>query len=184
MTPAETAEFLALMALLWRGVVVDEPTVAAWARFLGDVTPEEAGTALELLAATRPFPPTIAEVRQAVARLRAPEAAQILPAEAWAQVRREIARVGVYGEPTELSPLVRRAVETLGWREICLSENPEAVRRQFLEVYEAYRRRVLEAAAVSPALRARLFPDLAEARGAVTAPVPCRAQPAPWEGVV
>ncbi len=173
MTPTETADFLALMAMIWRGVVVDEPTVAVWARFLSDITPEEAGAALELLAATRTFPPSIAEVRQAVARLRAPEVARLTAPEAWEQVRREIARVGSYGEPTGLAPLVRRAVDTLGWREICLSENPEAVRRQFLEVYETYRRRALEAAAVSPALRARLFPDLAAGEEAPV-PVPCR----------
>jgi hypothetical protein len=59
-------------------------------------------------------------------------------AEAWEMVRREMARVGgSYGTPAVPIAPVQKAIETISWREICLSENPEAVRAHFFKVYDA-----------------------------------------------
>lgn len=62
--------------------------------------------------------------------------------EAWNMVLKEMSRVGgSYGKPEIQCEPVQRAVETVSWREICLSDNPAAVRAHFFKVYNAFLKR-------------------------------------------
>ena len=57
-------------------------------------------------------------------------------AEAWGEFKREVHRTGYYGTPQFSHPLIQRAIDIMGWREMCLSEDPEGVLRgQFLKIY-------------------------------------------------
>jgi len=56
--------------------------------------------------------------------------------EAWAQVLREISRVGAYGSPIPLSVIVAEAIKGIGWKDLCLSDNVDVVRGQFRKLYE------------------------------------------------
>ena len=67
----------------------------------------------------------------------------------------EVRRTGVYGQP-RLPGLVQRAVDVVGWREICLSENVDAVRAHFLRVYEQLAQRARREVALPAMLRERL----------------------------
>lgn len=58
--------------------------------------------------------------------------------EAWKMVLDEMAHVGgSYGIPKIKNRLVQRAVESLGWREICSSENVDVVRAHFTKAYDS-----------------------------------------------
>lgn len=64
-----------------------------------------------------------------------------IPAEAWSAVLKEVSRTGSYGVPKFSNPLITRAVECIGWRNICLSENPGIERAHFLKIYEQLQNR-------------------------------------------
>lgn len=67
-------------------------------------------------------------------------------AEAWREVLQAVYDVGIYkGPPTFSRPAIEKAVDTIGWREICMSEvGDPAIRAHFMQVYESYRQRQLD----------------------------------------
>jgi hypothetical protein len=135
-TRHEVAELLSLIVAYWPEFPHQgELTVNAWHVLLKDVPHPLAQQALLLLASTRTFPPKPAELLEAVAELTLPPDARLTPAEAWQLVLREVQHVGYYGRPN-LPPLVRQAVDCLGWHDICLSENVEVTRAHFMRVFE------------------------------------------------
>lgn len=64
--------------------------------------------------------------------------------EAWAEVLREIGRVGSWGKPKFSDPLIQDAVDCIGWNSICSSEEIMIERAHFLKIYDsiAARRRI------------------------------------------
>lgn len=74
---------------------------------------------------------------------------------AWSEVLREVRRVGYQpyrvfrnGEfmdppkPVFSSPVIAETVESVGWKLICTSDEPEEVRKQFIFSFRAMRQRV------------------------------------------
>lgn len=57
-------------------------------------------------------------------------------AEAWGEVLREVSRVGFYGEPRFSTDEVKRAVDCVGWKAICLSEQIGVERAHFMKAYD------------------------------------------------
>ncbi len=57
-------------------------------------------------------------------------------AEAWGEVLREIACVSSYGVPVFSTNEINRAVECVGWRDVCLSEQIGIERAHFMRAYE------------------------------------------------
>jgi hypothetical protein len=88
------------------------------------------------------FLPTISALRGIVA-----EAACKLPGvdEAWAEVMRQVRRVGRYRSPSWSSPSIAAAVDGVGgWQAICNAENEGIIRAHFARAYEASRGRAVE----------------------------------------
>lgn len=101
----------------------------------------------------RAFAPSIGEIRGAVSDLR--RAAANVPGayDAWMEVCRAIADVGSYGTPDWSSPLIERTVKSLGWRNLCLSENQVADRARFLQAYEQLMERAVREDMLLPDVR-------------------------------
>ena len=89
---------------------------------------------------------------------------------AWEEVTRAIRKYG-YSEQEKaldsMSPLTQNAVEKLGWRAICLSENPDTIRAQFRQVYEICSKREAEDRQISPQLKAMISNLLDERNSAL-----------------
>jgi hypothetical protein len=60
----------------------------------------------------------------------------LLSGEAWKSVLKEIARIGSSGQPVFKDKITKNAVNCIGWRTICLSENIGVERAHFLKIYE------------------------------------------------
>ncbi len=71
--------------------------------------------------------------------------------EAWGMVLKEIGRTGSYGTPKIPNDMVQRAVEMIGWRDICLSDNVEASRAHFFRAYESLIKREQDLSVLGPA---------------------------------
>jgi len=91
----------------------------------------------EILLARGDLDAAIAELRAAAFNIL--ETANPIPTdyEAWAEVQAEIRRVGHCGQPQFENPLAEQVVQQLGWRYLCLSENPVADRAHFVQAYQA-----------------------------------------------
>ncbi len=89
-----------------------------------------------------PFLPMPAVFRGAAAEITGPK---IPPApDAYAEVLRAIRLFGSYKQKEaleSLSPLVRKAAEAIGWKDLCLSEEPDVIRGQFRMAYETLEKR-------------------------------------------
>lgn len=113
-----------------------------WFRELNDIPFPVAEAALRKWVSTNKWSPSIAEIREAAANIQNGD----IPdwGDGWEQVCKAIRKYGFY-EPKKalesLDPLTRQVVERLGFRNICLSENPTAERANFRQCYEILAKR-------------------------------------------
>jgi hypothetical protein len=122
-------------------------------RMLKDLDVDALAAAADQLIATRAFYPAIGEWRQAaldiiLARLLTPSAQ-----EAWEEVQQACARIGHRKVPTFSHPLIEKTVNSMGWANICLSEEPDWQRNYFIKAYEIYLKRADEDARMLPSVR-------------------------------
>jgi hypothetical protein len=147
----EAAELVALIAATWPRPPMAEATQRVYERHLLSLEYDQAGAALDHLAATSKFLPSIAEIREAAVTTKVGHVR--LGMEAWGDVVEAIRKHGVYpslmpGAPKLefADPIVAECVRVMGWRELCLSENDMADRSRFCDLYNglAQRERVSE----------------------------------------
>ena len=144
MTLTETATLLQTIAAMWPTTQFrsDEMTVRIWHKMLADLPGAIVAAAVERMASTLKFPPTIADIRQAVADAAHDATGSLSAGEAWRKVIRAVSDYGYY-RPDEarayLGEDIWRAVEMIGgWCDICVGEDPESVRSaQFERRYSA-----------------------------------------------
>jgi hypothetical protein len=135
------------------------PTANLWSEMLSDIPFDIAKAALIKVLATARFWPTVAEIREAAAEIINPQLPS--PIEAWGEVVQAIKIYGLYRQEegiSSLSPITKRVVQNIGWREICLCEQPDVIRGQFRMAYEQYAKREKEEA-ILPAEIKRLAGD-------------------------
>ena len=135
-------EFATVMAYL--GAACGKPLTAdgheVYYDLLGDLplAALQLAARLALLESQYPVFPTVGVLRRLATEAAAARA--FGADEAWAMVRQAVLAFGYYREREGLAALpavVRRAVESLGWRELCDATEPEIVRAQFRRAYEA-----------------------------------------------
>ena len=136
MTKGEVAKLLVVLAASYPKFEVDDLKVQVWYEMLGDLDYDVANIAIKKIIMLNTFPPAIAEVRKAAIEISSPMG--LTAAEAWGEVIRAIRDYGYYREKeamASMSPITAQVVRYLGWREICLSEEPEILRAHFLKMY-------------------------------------------------
>jgi len=72
----------------------------------------------------------------AVIRDRALSGTYKLSGEAWEDVLKEVSRVGHWGDPKFEDKLTEKAVNCIGWKEICASELIGVERSHFIKAYD------------------------------------------------
>ena len=111
-------------------------SMALWYRQLNDIDAKIAELILHKWAAQNKWPPTIADIRE--------EAAELIGGSIpdWGAGWQEVVRaLGAYGHwsPKEalesMSEITRETVKRMGWNHICESENTEASRAHFRDIY-------------------------------------------------
>ena len=115
-----------------------EETAKVWSEMLSDIDYADAMMALKKHVANSDFPPTIASIRK-----NAKEIYQLydgIPTaeEAWTEVMRTLNR---YKRPQYTNPLIDKAVDFMGYANLCDSENAMADRAQFIKAYNNLKER-------------------------------------------
>ena len=134
-------------------VMPDQYSIRMWYRMLGDLDYKLCETALMELFATHTSPPQISEIREKCAEYTVPHLKD--QGEAWGEVQKAISQYGYYRQEEaleSLTPIVREAVKRLGFREICLDENQDAVRAHFFKIYSSLIERKTNDAKLPPSI--------------------------------
>jgi hypothetical protein len=135
----EILRVLKILGDIYPSYHLSSSAVEVYVRLLADLPGEVLEqAALEHISRSTYFP-AIAELRSATFDII--EAITPLPTdyEAWAEVQAETRRVGHVGLPQFSHGLIEQVVGLLGWRYLCLSENPVADRSHFIQAYQALR---------------------------------------------
>lgn len=128
-----------------------------WYAELRDIPFEVALAMLRKWVDTQKWPPSISEIRAMCGEIvngKPPDWG-----EAWAEVTNAIRRHGYIGREeaiASMSPLTQKAVEYIGWRDLCMSENPDTIRAQFRQVYQTVTARHIEDRQINPELQATI----------------------------
>lgn len=162
-TSEQVAKVLAVLAAAYPHFRLTEETVAVYARTLGDLPWDLLqAAALQCIAECERFP-SVAAIRRKALELQAQAEGVPTAYDAWREVQEAIARVGAYGRPAFSHPLVEQAVNALGWRTLCWSENQTADRARFLECYNQLLARSQRVGSMLPPVR-KVVQRLARAR--------------------
>ncbi len=170
MTKAETALLLQTIMVLYPAskLRADELTVGLWHEMLRDIPGELAGLAVRRMAAVLKYPPSVADIREAVATAEREARGELSAGDAWAQVMRAVRQYGYY-RPEEahaaLGDDIWRVVMMLGgWDELCMGEGALAVKSaQFERRYQAYVDQRAQAVQIPAAVRERMAALMAPA---------------------
>jgi O-methyltransferase involved in polyketide biosynthesis len=131
-TPAETAEALAIVTLIRPEFQVSRGTVKIWHRLFVNTSAEDFTNALQQHFLTSKFAPMPADINEI---LSAPEHPSV--SEAWSEVRRTIHKVGYYNKPEFSDTAIANVVQSIGWQVLCDMTNPDTTRAHFMKLYEA-----------------------------------------------
>lgn len=139
MTKNETARILAVIAAAYQKFQVDSEgiTLNVWHEMLGDLDYKLVQLAVQKLILESPYVPTISDIRKQIVDITQVDDTDA--ASAWGEVVEAVRRFGHYrGSEVikSLSPRTAKVVRMIGFREICMCEEPGVVRGQFLKMYD------------------------------------------------
>lgn len=134
---------IAVMASLFNGFT--DERVAIYNRFLSDISPILVDKAIQSLARTSKFPPTVAEIREKAEEIYRIASDNPLPdaGKAWGDVLQAISHQGSYRTPKFDDPITAETVRRMGWQELCRRrvELSSVDRAQFMKMYDDIVRR-------------------------------------------
>jgi hypothetical protein len=168
MNRQETTAILRILRTVWPNEQITEDRITAYQWALEDRAYPDVEDAAKQWLRTGKFFPKPAELLEILSvQDVAPE---LVPEVAWGEVLREASRVGQHGIPTWSNPLIGQACRSIGWREICLSDERyyPTLRAQFREALKALYGRAIrdeqigQVGASGPALAPGASPALAD----------------------
>lgn len=153
MEPVEAAEIVGMITIAFPIPAWEFETQKLWQRMLSDLDVTMTTEVVERWIRTRDERPTIAAIRRGVAdrHLGNATGAKLFlpPDEAWEYVQRQFGATGQYNPFPDEHPLVKEAVERMGWIAMCRSDNLDVLRGQFRHAYTPLLERSLAESAAS-----------------------------------
>ncbi len=138
MTRSESAKLVACLLAAFPSTRATTATSEVYERMLADLDYLVANAAVERLLATSRFMPSISEIRGACLDLT--HGTMRAGGEAWGDMLKAVSRWGSYRTPGAdfqfQDPLVAKCVASMGWSNLCLSENQVADRSRFIALYD------------------------------------------------
>jgi len=147
------AKVLFALVAAYPNANVGKETMAVYVSDLSDIPNEILDAACTYCRTTSKWFPTIAELREASAKLQTGSDSLPPAGEAWGEVLRIIGRLGYFEQPVFDNPVAAKTVAAMGWKNIAEGDNRTADRARFIELYNTYATRTLEQAKLPPALR-------------------------------
>jgi hypothetical protein len=147
----EALKIVAMLVAGYPGWRPSDETEELYATLLQPMPAEAVKTAvLDILRSRREFAPPVGVIIQAATRLELARADRpaLTAEDAWALVQTAIRERGFYRDPGNLgcSAAACRAVDAIGWANLCTDENLAASRAHFLRLFDSFQQREVEAA--------------------------------------
>lgn len=138
MTPQEFAKAMTFLGLAY-DKEFSKDQLNVWYTFFSDDTDANFRKAVTRLVSKSKFLPSIAEIKSEIAGITNPELL-LDPNREWANVEEAIHRYGFYNSEeavASLDPFTAQVVRNMGgFRKICMSEDGDWTRKNFLRVWE------------------------------------------------
>ena len=112
--------------------------IRVYVEHLSDLPDEALHSAIRSIIRTSNFFPSIAEIRETTLR-NTLTASLPSPSEAWANVADQLQQSGTWHTPVFAHPLIAQAVRTMGWYDLCRSDNQMTDRAHFMRLYSDLR---------------------------------------------
>jgi hypothetical protein len=122
--------------------IPDQDAFNMWYALMGDLPYEVCNVAIQKYMLTNKFPPTVAELRELAAN--AVNGDPLTWGESWERALNAVRKYGSYNKMealNSLDPLTRKCVESIGYMELCMSENIMVERAHYQKVFEVYSKR-------------------------------------------
>lgn len=126
-------------------ILPNKEAMKLWYQELQDIPYDVAVTALRKWVSTNKWSPSIADIREYAVDVS--EGKSLTWGDSWERVVKAIRRYGQYNAKAaleSLDPLTRTCVENLGYRELCISENPMQDRANYRMIFEIMEKREKE----------------------------------------
>ena len=122
--------------------IPDQDAFNMWFALVGDLPYEVCSVAIKKYMLTNKFPPTVAEIRELASNVVNGD--QLNWGEAWERAMTAVRRYGSYNQVeamNSLDPLTRKCVDSIGFMQLCMSENIMVERAHFQKIFEIFAKR-------------------------------------------
>jgi hypothetical protein len=122
--------------------IPDQDAFNMWYALLGDLSYDACAMAIKKYMLTNKFPPTVAEIREMVSGIVNGD--PLTWGESWERALSAVRKYGSYNKMEaldSLDSLTRKCVESIGYMELCMSENIMVERAHFQKVFEVFAKR-------------------------------------------
>jgi len=130
----ETAEVLGYLAAAFPHAKVTKQTAIVFHDVLSALPASDVMVAAKELVRECEFFPSPAQILNAVGRLSGTTSPS--SGMAWQEVLRQVGEKGRMGVPEFSHATTEAVVKAIGWRDICMSENVDVLRSNFLRMYD------------------------------------------------
>ena len=159
MTKTEFAKFAMAMRSCYpkENLLPSDEAMDIWFQMLADIPYQVASAGLQQWVQINRWSPSIADIRAMILEVKHGEIADW--SQGWEEVQKAIRNFGMY-RPDEalesMSAVTKRVVSRLGFKNLCLSENQEADRANFRQIYQAEAERDRKNAVLSADIKNRI----------------------------
>lgn len=122
--------------------IPDQDAFNMWFALIGDLSYEVCGIAIKKYMLTNKFPPTVAEIRELAAGIVNGD--PLTWGESWERALNAVRKYGSYNKGAaleSLDPLTRKCVDSIGYMQLCMSENIMVERAHFQKIFEVFQKR-------------------------------------------
>ena len=122
--------------------IPDQDAFNMWFALMGDLSYEVCNVAIQKYMLTNKFPPTVAEIRELAANVVNGD--PLTWGESWERALNAVRRFGSYNQAAaldSLDPLTRKCVDSIGYMQLCMSENIMVERAHFQKIFDIYQKR-------------------------------------------
>ena len=135
-----------------------EAVINLWSVMFADTFIDDVKLALYKIISTSQFPPSVAELRQAIVSTKEGYVADV--GDVWNEITRAVRNFGYAREKEALesiSPIAQKAVKYMGgWQTLCQSETVMVDRAHFIKIYSQIEKRESEERLIPLAIREKI----------------------------
>ena len=122
--------------------IPDQDAFNMWYALMGDLPYDVCAMAIKKYMLTNKFPPTVAEIREMATNIVSGD--PLTWGESWERALAAVRKYGSYNKAdalNSLDPITRKCVESIGYMELCMSENIMVERAHYQKVFEVFAKR-------------------------------------------